>query len=140
MATSVNSTNTVTPPFVDKQTANTMIGSYLTSIGAPTNTTNLRSLIIDADALRGYLTDSEEGKSITRVKLMFAHTEQYINSGHGGENCGYQSGALTIIIAGFDNNGNYILNGGGGVMNHANPCPHYCPSVGTAASDLLPQS
>ena len=33
---------------------------------------------------------------------MLAHTLPYINSGHYGQNAGYRSGELTIVIAGYN--------------------------------------
>ena len=59
---------------------------------------------------------------------MLAHTMEYINAGNYGVNSGYQSGELTLIVAGFDENGNYIYNNQNMVLDHAMPCPTYCPN------------
>ncbi|RYY17201.1 MAG: hypothetical protein EOO04_25770 [Chitinophagaceae bacterium] len=74
---------------------------------------------------------------IKRVKVMLAHTLKYINTGHGGQNAGYKSGALTIVFAGFTKDGNYVFAPGNMVPNHAVPCPRNCPDAGSAAQNLL---
>ncbi len=126
-------------PFIGKDSANRMISSYLTSVGAANNDTNLRSLVIDANALRTYLTSTDEGKSISRMKIMFAHTQPYINGGGYGRNCGYRSGALTVVLAGIDGNGNYVFFPTNQVLDFAAPCPTSCPTVGTSSGDIFPQ-
>ena len=120
--------------FIHKDTANRMIQSYLTSASLDTSVRdNLQSLIMDAGALRSYLQDT----SITSVKVMFAHTQKYMDEGHQGQYAGYKSGALTIVFAGFDAAGNYVYAPGNMVPNRLKPCPHQCPSAGTAQSPLL---
>lgn len=122
--------------YVQKDTANVMIESYLQSIAPDTgeqSAPDLHSLIMDAEALREYLNNTE----IKSVKFMFAHTLEYIDSGHQGQNAGYKSGALTLIVAGYDTNGNYIFSHGDRVPNHCTPCPEFCGKKGAAAGDLL---
>ncbi len=152
--------------FITTDVANQMIGSYLSSIGSgsglnsagaassssaanayngvagnsngPVN--DLKSFSIDADSLRAYLAST----NIKSVKLIFAHTMDYISAGNQGLFAGMQSGAMTIIIAGYDVDGNYVYytpggaNGQGGqyVLDHCSPCPANCPP-GTAGGDLL---
>lgn len=121
--------------FIKKDSANKMIQSYLTSIestGAGVDS-SIKSFILDADALRAYLSDT----SIRGVKVMMAHTLNYINSGQDGQDAKYKTGALTIIVSGFDNAGNYIFGPELKVPNRAMPCPHYCLVTGTASNDLL---
>jgi len=113
-------------------TANKMILSYLNSINYQSDDTKLRSLIYNADSLRKYLSDT----SIKNVKLMFAHTQDYINSGGLNVNCGYTAGALTIIIAGYNAAGNYVTPNNT-VADRAIPCPTVCPVNGTAANSLI---
>lgn len=122
--------------YIVKDSANKMIQSYLTSIdsAAPADTPAIKSLILDAATLRDYLDDT----AITNVKIMFAHTLDYINAGNAGKPAAYKSGALTIIVAGYDASGNYVLKGGDLSINHAMPCPRNCPVSGNAANDLLP--
>lgn len=118
--------------FVPVDSANKMIQSYLNSIGYPTTDTNLLSLSINADSLRSYLSDT----AISDVKLMLAHTLAYINGGGKDENCGYKSSALTVIIAGYDKDGNYIYAPNNMVIDRGVPCPTNCPP-GEAAQPLL---
>ncbi|PZF71578.1 hypothetical protein [Taibaiella soli] len=132
------STRTVELPegYIGKDTANKMIESYLTSIAGDTAdlpAPTLNSLIMDADLLRNYLSNQE----IKKVKVMFAHRLDYINSGHAGQNVGLRSDALTIILAGYNKEGNYIFAPGRMVPNHATPCPRNCPDFGSASNNLL---
>lgn len=124
--------------FIVKDSANRMIQSYLTSIEPVDSTAekkaDLYSLSVDADDLRMYLNDKP---SIKTVKLMFAHTLEYINKGNGGKPAGYKSGALTLVLAGYDRAGNYVYMDGNQVMDHCVPCPHNCNGEGSAASNLL---
>lgn len=118
-------------PFLLPDTANVMIQSYLS--GIDNASTQLKSLIVDANALRYYLQNTD----ITKVKLMFAHKLNYVRN-HGST--GYDDmdyRALTIVIAGFDNNNNYIYSPQGAVMDFCQPCPANCPPTGTAAYDIL---
>lgn len=119
---------------VPVDSANKMINSYIQSLGGNPENQNLYSLIADANCLRDYLNAHPE---VTNVKLMFAHTLDYINTGHQGQNAGYKSGALTLVIAGYDAAGNYVLINGNSVMDNMNPCPLNCPSAGTASSNTI---
>lgn len=120
--------------FIPVDSANKMLESYLNSINADVDTsTNIQSFIIDADALREYLSDT----SIKKVKVMLAHTLNYVNSGGNGLPCGYRTGKLTIILAGYDEDKNYIFAPGNKVMDHAVPCPTACPTIGTASDMTL---
>lgn len=128
-----------TPPpigsasFLGKDTANIMLESYRK--GNSGDSTALSSLIIDADSLRAYLADT----SIRNVKLMFAHTLNYIKNGGLNKNCGYRSGALTIVLSGYDAEGNYKYYNGNQVMDYFMPCPNTCPTQGTAQYNIFPQ-
>jgi hypothetical protein len=125
------------PAYIPVDSANKMISSYLNSIKYQTNDTDLKSLILDANALRSVLMDPR-GQNISHLKVMFGHTLNYINAGGENQPCGYKSGALTIILAGYDNQGNYIYCPLGNILDNAMPCPAACPS-GQAGQDLLPQ-
>ncbi len=122
--------------YISIDTANKMLGSYLNSINASSEDSELRSVIIDADALRSFL-NSPEGQDVSQMKIMFAHTLDYINKGGKDRRCGYRSGALTLILAGYNDAGNYIYYHNG-VEDNGMPCPSFCPVVGTAKDDLLP--
>lgn len=117
-------------PFLLPDTANVMIQSYLSSIADEPN--QLKSLIVDANALRYYLQNTD----ITSVKLMFAHKKSYIEAdGTILPDMDYR--ALTIVIAGFDANNNYIYSPQGAVMDFCVPCPNECPTYGTASNNIL---
>ncbi len=122
--------------FISNDSANKMISSYLNSISG-SNDTNLHAIIFDADSLRLMLNNDTQGR-ITSLKIMLAHTLPYINSGGQGQNCGYKSGQLTLIIAGYGSNADYIFYPATQVLNNGMPCPTSCPTSGTASNDLLP--
>ena len=125
-----DSTDTVSS-FISTNVANQMISSYLCSINAAQNDSDIQSFSINANSLRAYLANP----AITNVKLMFAHTMNYINAGNACQYAGFQSGALTIVIAANDVNGNYIYSQGE-VLDHLAPCPYTCLS-GAAGNNLL---
>ncbi len=121
----------VSSSFITQSVANQMISSYLSSINSAQNDSDIHSFSVNADSLRAYL----ENPAIKNVKLMFAHTMNYISAGNTGLNAGYNSGALTIVIAGNDSLGNYIYYRGC-VLDHIAPCPYTC-DIGYAGGDLL---
>ncbi|MES2703293.1 MAG: hypothetical protein V4649_11670 [Bacteroidota bacterium] len=127
----------LTPPngsvFIGTNVANDMISSYLYSISSHYggNGSDVKSFTIDADSMRAYLADT----SIKEFKVMFAHTQAYMAGGNTGKPAGYQCGALTLVIAGFNSNGDYVYHNGQ-VLDHVAPCPYSCPP-GQAGSDLL---
>lgn len=125
---------TNTQHLVSKDSANKMISSYLASLDSVSlkDSTALYSLIFNAAALRTYLANP----SIDKVKIMFAHSLDYINQGNNGIPAGYTSGALTIVIAGANEDGDYVFDNGR-VMNAAMPCPRACLIEGTASHNLL---
>jgi len=121
---------------VDVDTANRMIMSYLNSINYGVNTDAPRALVYDAEILRNYLNDTSKGK-IRYVKFMFAHTMDYINSGHEGQKPGANENALTMVIVGYDANNNYVLTRNNKVRDNCMPCPANCPNAGTAAYNII---
>jgi hypothetical protein len=116
-----------------------MIQSYLTSINSTVNTQEIRSLTYDADVLRAYLRDTTgtNGKRIEKIKFIFAHTLDYVNSGKAGKRLDTNSHALTLVIVGIDKDGNYVYTRSGAALDFAQPCPPRCPAQGTAAGELL---
>jgi hypothetical protein len=118
--------------FISTAEANVMINSYLASINSSANDTDIRSFSINADTLRAYLADT----TVTHLKLMFAHTQNYANSGNYGVHAGYQSGAITIVIAAYNTGTGHYVYHNGNVMDHCVPCPYTCPS-GTAGNSTL---
>lgn len=129
--------NSLADAIIPVDSANKMLSSYLNSIGYADNDTDLRSLSFDAAALRHYLNTPASGAEITELKVMFAHTLDYINSGNSNLSAGYGSGKLTLIIAGYDSGGNYVFPDNDHVFNKAMPCPENCPP-GEAGDALLP--
>ena len=125
--------------FIPVDSANKMILSYLTSINYQQNDTDLDCLTIDADTMRAYLANP----NVKKIKVMFAHTLEYINAGGGNQYCGYQTGALTVIMACYDSMNNYVYYqapqspGINMVMDHSAPCPSNCAHGGSAASNVL---
>ena len=125
--------------YIPVDSANRMINSYLASISGD-SVMDLHSLDYDVDSLISYL----QTAGIKHVKFMFAHTLDYINAGGYGQYAGYQSGALTLVIAGYDAQGNYVYYQYPKTQNcplvedHFTPCPNDCPTQGTASSDTLP--
>jgi hypothetical protein len=124
--------------FIPMDSANKMISSYLNSINYSVNDSSLQSIIIDMDQLRLYCDSTNITNRITHVKLMFAHNLSYINAGHINQPCGYNSNALTLILAGVNSAGNYVYFNTNMVIDHSSPCPHNCPE-GNAANPLLVQ-
>jgi len=113
-------------------TANRMIKSYLDGVGYPMADTAIRALSFDADTLRAYLANHD----ITTVKFMFAHQQSYINSGGYGTHPGLNPNAITLVIAGLNDNDQYVLNSRNGVYEHMSPCPVQCPG---GASSFITQ-
>jgi hypothetical protein len=95
-------------------TANRMIKSYLDGVGYPMADTAIRALSFDADTLRAYLANHD----ITTVKFMFAHQQNYINGGGYGTHPGLNPNAITLVIAGLNDNDQYVLNSRNGVYDH----------------------
>jgi hypothetical protein len=122
--------------FISVDTANRMISSYLNSINYQSNDSSLHSLVIDAIELKRYLDTTRTGNTIKKLKIMFAHKLSYINSGQGNQFAGYDNDALTIVIAGVNENGDYVVFPGNKVFNNSMPCPTSCPE-GTASSPLI---
>ena len=120
-------------PFISIDSANVMLTSYQASL---TNSNDVRSFIVDADALRYYLNNTD----IKHMKIMLAHKLSYIRGGNAGQPAGYNPNALTLIIAGYDKDNNYIYTPQGAVMDYVDPCPSKCPESGSASGNLLPQA
>lgn len=118
-------------PFISIDTANVMLNSYLNSI--QNNPDEVKSFIVDADALRYYL----QNTNIKHVKLMLAHKRSYVRSGGANQYAGMDYNAMTMVIAGFGSDNDYIYSPQGAVMDFSIPCPHGCPGSGTAASNTL---
>lgn len=121
------------PEFIPVDTAAKMTGSYLSSINYQTNDTNLRSVIFSAAALRYYLDSLPNSDSIKSIEISFAHTLNFINSGNQGVFAGYNRNALTLVIKGLNQSGQYIY-ADNHVINRGTPCPLNCPPSLTGSS------
>jgi hypothetical protein len=117
---------------ISLDTANKMIQSYLTGVGYPAVDTAIRALSFDADTLRAYLANPK----IATVKFMFAQPTSYINAGNYGKRPALSPGAITLVIAGMDNDDHYVLNNRNGVYDNMIPCPAQCPGD---ASSIIQQ-
>jgi len=99
---------------------NDFIANYFNTGMAP-----VKSMILDAGLLRDYLSNP----AIQNIKFML------------GERMTVESGmdkkVFTLIVAGYDAEGNYILTPSGNVLDHLSPCPDLCPVVGNAANDNI---
>lgn len=115
-------------------TANKMIMSYLRSIEYETHPKAIRSWAFNADTLRHYLNENK-GKKIITMKFMLAHTLPYINSGHYGERPSPldNNHAITIVLAGVDSLGSYVLNDEFMPYDQCLPCPENCIGSPTIA-------
>ncbi len=134
--TTAASAQTLAPEFIPVDSANKMIGSYLGSIDYQNNDSSLQSLVIDATELKRYMDTMSSTNRITKFKIMFAHKLTYINSGHQNHAAAYNRNAFTIVIAGVNENGNYVIFPTSKVFDNSMPCPTSCPS-GTASNPLI---
>jgi len=124
------------PEFISVDSANKMIGSYLNSINYQSYDSSLHSLVIDATELRRYMDTTPATNKIKKFKIMFAHKLAYINSGHQNQFGGYNQNAFTVIIAGVNESGDYVMFPGSKAFDNSMPCPTSCPG-GTASSPLI---
>ena len=107
--------------FIPLQTANAYIRKFIDDYFA-TGRAPVKSMIVDAGLLRDYLNDN---MNITHVK--FALGARTVDDKE----------VLTLVIAGYDDNGNYVLAPGNEVMDNVTPCPPSCPLTGNSANDYI---
>lgn len=105
-------------------TANSYINSFITNY-FNTDKAPVKSMIMDADLLRSYLQNDD----IVGIKFMLGATDYDHN--------GSQIPIFTLIVAGYDANGNYVLTSNGMVLDRTSPCPPSCPPSGNAANDTI---
>lgn len=118
---------------ISRDSANRMIRSYLHAVNYSVNTEALRAWFFDADTLRAFL----QNKQIKHLKLFLAHNAEYAFSENEGVLPPLNSHVLTFILAGIDENNNYIYSDEGGPYEYALPCPPRCPVSGGSAGDTL---
>jgi hypothetical protein len=83
----------------------------------------IKSFIFDAGMLRDYLNAHSD---IQNMKLMLG-----VRPDSTGGN------TSTLILVGYDSQGNYIKTEGQMVLDHAGACPYSCPVVGDASHDHI---
>ena len=83
----------------------------------------VKSFIFDAAMLRDYL---NENPNIENMKLMLA-----VRPDVAGQN------TSSMILVGYDAQGNYIRTADNMVLAHAGACPYACPAVGPAQHDHI---
>lgn len=114
--------------------ANKMIGSYVSSVGYPYYDTAVRVLMFDADTIKKYL---QQNNNVSTLAFYIGHQLGWLNASTGnyGKNIGLQPGKITVICVGLDDDGAVVRNSSNGVYEHAMPCPSNCPPA--ASSPLL---
>lgn len=98
-------------PYISVDSANVMLESFQSGLSS----NDVQSFIVDADALRYYLNNS----NIKHLKVMLAHDLDYVHGGNSGKAAGYNANGLTIVIAGFNKDNNYIYTSQGGVLTRS---------------------
>lgn len=106
---------------VSVATANEYIEDFISDY-YDTGKSPVKSMIMSASLLRSYLGNG----AIENVKFM-------LGARMGDE--GTQ--VLTLVVAGYDAVGNYVLTPSGNILDHMAPCPNNCPTVGKAANDTI---
>lgn len=105
--------------------ANTYIDSFISSYVTPGDFP-VKSFIFDAGLLKTYLNDNPD---IVNMKFMLGEKEFDVE--------GTATMLPTLIIVGYDANGNYIKSSPGKVLDMSKPCPPFCPTTGAAASNNI---
>lgn len=86
----------------------------------------VKSMIMDAKLLKDYLNDNS---SIENVKFVLGARTIDIDN--------VPTEVFTLIVAGYDSNGDYVLSSPNKILDNMTPCPSYCPTVGDAANDYI---
>ena len=107
--------------FIPVPTANNYIRKFIDDYFS-TGLVPTKSMILDAALLRDYLNGNP---AIVNLKLVLGAKD--VNG----------TQALTLIIAGYDDEGNYILGPENSVMDNVVPCPPGCVTVGNASNDFI---
>lgn len=105
--------------------ANTYIDSFIGSYVTPGDFP-VKSFIFDAGLLKSYL---DSNTDIVNMKFMLGEKEFDVE--------GTTTILPTLIIVGYDANGNYIKSSPGKVLDMSKPCPPFCPTTGAAASNNI---
>ncbi len=105
-------------------TANEYINRFLANY-FHTGKAPVKSMILDAGLLRNYLANAE----IQNIKFMLG--ERTVSES------GIDKQVFTLVVAGYDAAGNYILTTDGNILDNTMPCPTDCPTIGNAANDNI---
>lgn len=109
---------------VSVATANGYITKFITDY-FDAGTVPVKSMIMSADLLRDYLSNP----AIENVKFMLGARDIDEN--------GTPTEVLTLVVGGYDVNGDYVLTQQGNIMDNMAPCPKSCPTIGNAANDHI---
>ncbi|XZF16004.1 hypothetical protein ACTHGU_07690 [Chitinophagaceae bacterium MMS25-I14] len=113
-------TNNTSPRHnIDPELAKTMVQSFQATF-APSDTTSIKVLTFDADAVRDYLSDT----SIKNFAVFLAQTADWAKDHYGVAN----SAAMTVVLVGTDASGHAVKNSAGSFLDYADPCPSSCSS------------
>lgn len=118
--------------FIDSAAANVQIASYLSSIDT-FNTAQVKSFILDAASLRTYLANN----AIEQIKIMIGHQSVVIGSSLPTPYQYLNTGSMSLVLVGVDNNNNYVYHNTNEVINRSRDCPINCYVTGNASNDLL---
>jgi hypothetical protein len=83
----------------------------------------VKSFSYDAGLLRDYL---NQNPNVQNVKIVLG-----VRPDDGGVN------TPTVVLVGYDAQGNYIKTADNTVLDQAAACPHVCPTIGAASHDLI---
>jgi hypothetical protein len=96
----------------------------------------VKSLIFSAELLRNYLNDNP---NIENMKFMLAVRPllpgEISSPGYAGDAAANES--ISMVIVGYDAEGNYVKMPGNMVLDNAMPCPYNCPPDGSAGNDHI---
>lgn len=96
----------------------------------------VKSFIFDAQLLRNYLNSNP---NIENMKFMLGSRTVSATAGAEGS-AATTSSNLTMVIVGYDAEGNYIkisTPSGDMVLDHCAQCPPMCPTIGNAQRDTI---
>jgi hypothetical protein len=118
---------------IDTTTANAQISSYINSI-ATLPDEQIKYFQIDAGALRSLLANT----NVASIKVSVAHKSSIVeNPSTINTYQAINADAITFIISGVDEDGNYVLLDDGYAINRVQGCPTHCVIAGTASADLI---
>jgi hypothetical protein len=122
MSDNANAVAPIIGAYVSVSEANEFINSHITNY-FETNKYPVKSLIFNAEMLRKYLNDYPQ---IQNMKFMLG-----VKPDAGGDS------TITMVIVGYDLEGNYVKIDGNTVLDNCAPCPYSCPAYGDASHDNI---